>query len=143
MDKKEIGIRIKQARLDLGWKQTYVAGRIGIHQSTYSRMEKGEHLPNAKEFASIAEIYLKTIEYLQNGTLPVVEVNDNTNGLGPQVTNINGHARNGLNHATDDVDFYKDQLKHKDKQLEEAQGMMSSLIDLLSGYFRGGGGGGG
>jgi transcriptional regulator with XRE-family HTH domain len=50
----DLGSRIEQRRRQLGWKQSFLASKAGIHQSAISRIERGQR----------ANIGLETLERL-------------------------------------------------------------------------------
>jgi transcriptional regulator with XRE-family HTH domain len=58
--------KLRQTRLELGFKQSYISHLTGIPQSTISRIEKGERSPTIDEVVKIMQVLnMKPIEILQ------------------------------------------------------------------------------
>lgn len=53
--------QILTARTELGLSQTEAAKRIGITQSTYSRLETGEHEPRLSKLQRVADALQVTL----------------------------------------------------------------------------------
>lgn len=51
-----VGMKIKLTRISKGVTGTYVAKRLGIHQTTYSKYENGERRIDANLLPKIADI---------------------------------------------------------------------------------------
>ncbi|MDI9873080.1 helix-turn-helix domain-containing protein [Flectobacillus rivi] len=58
--------KLRQTRLALGFKQSYISHLTGIPQSTISRIEKGERSPTIKEVSQIIQVLnIKPIDLIE------------------------------------------------------------------------------
>ncbi|NBB27134.1 helix-turn-helix domain-containing protein [Cellulophaga sp. BC115SP] len=58
--------KLRQTRLELGFKQSYISHLTGIPQSTISRIEKGERSPTIKEVSQIIQVLnIKPIDLIE------------------------------------------------------------------------------
>ena len=60
----EFGKLFKQARIDCGYTQKYVAEKLGIHQSNVSDWENNVSRPEYEKLIELALMYGLTIEEL-------------------------------------------------------------------------------
>ena len=67
IDKKQVGQRIKDIRLDKGMNQKQFSEMINATVSTLSNWETGRNLPNKERLKSIAEFAGITVQYLLEG----------------------------------------------------------------------------
>lgn len=65
--KKDIGNRLRFARERKGLQQKYIAKKLGIHFSTYSKMELGFHEPDSEKIKILSEVYEVTPEWILFG----------------------------------------------------------------------------
>ena len=56
--------RIRDLREDRDWKQEYVAGLLGIRQTTYSKYELGRILVPVDMLIKLADLYDVSLDYL-------------------------------------------------------------------------------
>lgn len=56
--------RIRDLREDRDWKQEYVAGLLGIRQTTYSKYELGKILVPIDMLMKLADLYDVSLDYL-------------------------------------------------------------------------------
>ena len=56
--------RIRDLREDHDWKQEYVAGVLGIRQTTYSKYELGKILVPIDMLIQLADLYDVSLDYL-------------------------------------------------------------------------------
>lgn len=56
-NKQEIGQRLRFARERKGLQQKYVAKKLGIHNTTLSKMELGFHEPDSEKLVIFSELY--------------------------------------------------------------------------------------
>ena len=56
--------RIRDLREDHDWKQEYVAEKLGIKQTTYSKYELGKVNIPVEALIKLAKLYHVTIDYL-------------------------------------------------------------------------------
>src|ERR1035437_7465497 len=68
MKTKNIGVTIKQMRIDAGLTQGQFAKKLGTSQSALVRMEKGDQNMTAETLSKIGSIFGKTFLKLGNGT---------------------------------------------------------------------------
>ncbi len=64
MDKKEIGKRIKEIRVEAGLSQGEFGGKLSVSQDTVSLWENGRSVPTAEFLISIAEQFEVSVDYL-------------------------------------------------------------------------------
>lgn len=62
--KREIALRIRDARLQSGLKQSDVAEVLNISQSSYSRMERGILTPDAAQIRTLSGLHGASILWL-------------------------------------------------------------------------------
>ena len=55
--------RLKEARLEVGFKQEEVAMKLGKPQSYVSKIERGERRVDIAELSALAKIYKKSLDY--------------------------------------------------------------------------------
>ena len=81
-----IGHNIKKIRELKGYGQKYVAGQLGIHQATYSKLETGPEKMTMDTLQKIAEVYdMKPLDIMAFDEKTVLKIgtqnnNDNSNG---------------------------------------------------------------
>lgn len=76
INKKEVGLRIKNIRLELGETLEEFGERFKTSKVTVFNWEKGRNLPNKSNLKAIADIKNKTVEYLLYGGLDVKKIYD-------------------------------------------------------------------
>ncbi len=59
-----LGDRLRSAREEKGWKQTYVAKMLGITSQSLSNYERGDRDPDTSLLAKLADLYDVTADYL-------------------------------------------------------------------------------
>ncbi len=64
MLKEELGQRLKECRLSLGWSQREVAAKLNIAQPIYQRFEKGIYECSYEQLKSLCDIYDVSADYL-------------------------------------------------------------------------------
>ena len=60
--------RIRDLREDNDWKQEYVAGKLGITQTTYSKYELGKINVPIEMLMKLADLYGVSLDYLTGRT---------------------------------------------------------------------------
>ena len=60
--------RIRDLREDNDWKQEYVAGKLGITQTTYSKYELGKINVPVEMLMKLADLYGVSLDYLTGRT---------------------------------------------------------------------------
>lgn len=65
----DIANRLRFARERKGLQQKFVASRLGIHNSTLSKMEKGYHEPDAEKLRIFSELYDVSPEWILYGEM--------------------------------------------------------------------------
>lgn len=60
--------RIRDLREDHDWKQEYVAEKIGVRQTTYSKYELGKINVPAEMLIKLADLYQVSLDYLVGRT---------------------------------------------------------------------------
>ena len=63
MDAKELGKKIKIARIELDMNQTDLANKIGAKQKSISRYENGISMPSLETLVKIAKVLKKSAGY--------------------------------------------------------------------------------
>lgn len=59
-----LGERIKRLRLERGWSQTQLAGKLQVHQKQISGYERDVHVPSTEILIRIAEFFNVSLDYL-------------------------------------------------------------------------------
>ena len=76
INKKEVGLRIKNIRLELGETLEEFGKRFKTSKVTVFNWEKGRNLPNKSNLKAIADIKNKTVEYLLYGGVDAKKIYD-------------------------------------------------------------------
>ena len=66
--KKEIGLRLKQARKNNGYTQEKIAELLGISQKHYSEVERGITGLSVKNLIDLSDILSVSLDYILKGT---------------------------------------------------------------------------
>ncbi len=64
---KDVGIRLKNLRLQEGWSRSVVAGKVGIHEKYYGDIERGSCGMSVETLLSLAGLYSVSLDYLIYG----------------------------------------------------------------------------
>lgn len=85
-----MGNRIRQARLELDYKQEYVAERMGISVQTFSDTERGKKGLKLTNIIKLCSILNVSIDYILTGREPklIDEADNLTDGQAEQIRNI-------------------------------------------------------
>lgn len=75
MGMKEIGKRIKESRVEIGFTQSELALRIGVTAQAVSKWERGQSLPDVLMMVAVGKQLCKSLDYLMNGVDKKVPVN--------------------------------------------------------------------
>lgn len=62
--KEDVGKRLRECRLGLGYTQAEIANLMGVKQPVYQRFEKGIFECNYTQLIKLADIYDVSIDYL-------------------------------------------------------------------------------
>ena len=60
----DVGLRIKELRLENEWKQIELAKRIGVDRTSVSSYERGKRIPDIFILCRIADEFGVTLDYL-------------------------------------------------------------------------------
>ncbi len=113
------GAKINSIRLARGLKQEYVAEKLGINQKAYSRIETDEKVKiDDPLLQKIAEVLGVSVDDIKSPT-PIV-MNFHNSSYSGQI--------NGQYNANEKlIEQLSNQLKVKDKQIEELTSLVCSL----------------
>ena len=64
---QQLGLRIRELRLQRGWSQKALAERLHINKSVVSYYELGERYPTYDVLLSLADVFHVTTDYLLKG----------------------------------------------------------------------------
>lgn len=64
MLKKEVGQKLKEARLQAGLTQSEVAQKLGVAQPVYQRYEKGVYECSYEQLRTLCELFDISADYL-------------------------------------------------------------------------------
>jgi len=64
---QQIGLRIRELRLERGWSQKTLADRLHINKSVVSYYELGDRFPTYDVLLSIADVFHVTTDFLIKG----------------------------------------------------------------------------
>lgn len=67
MNNVEIGKRIKQRRLELGYTQSFIYSKTGISTGNLSGIEKGSSAPSASALCELSRILECSVDYILFG----------------------------------------------------------------------------
>ena len=86
---KEIGNRIRERHVQMGWTQEILAEQIDVATVYVSRIENGKAQVNLKRLAELAQILKTPIEYFISGTVrskdyQIDEIHDLIENFTPQ-----------------------------------------------------------
>ncbi|WP_455501828.1 helix-turn-helix domain-containing protein [Gemmiger sp.] len=86
---KEIGNRIRERRVQVGWTQEMLAEQIDVATVYVSRIENGKAQVNLKRLAELAQVLKTPIEYFISGTVrshdyQIDEIHDLIENFSPQ-----------------------------------------------------------
>lgn len=130
--------RMKELRLARGFTQEQVAEALFMDQPAYSKMEHGYRKPTAEDLERFCGFMGVSVQALLDGTaLAALHRGNSLSG--------NGKAYDGP--APVDEQYYRDLLERKDRQLEESQSLLRSMLEVMKDALdqlrkRAGGGGG-
>lgn len=62
--KESIGQKLKDARVQLGWSQQYVAEQLGVAQPVYQRFEKGVFECSYEQLKKLCQLLDLSADYL-------------------------------------------------------------------------------
>ncbi len=96
-----LGDRLRSAREEKGWKQTYVAKMLGITSQSLSNYERGDRDPDTSLLARLADLYDVTTDYLLGRDLIDVKMKVDPEKVGSlaDVDRLAGEAMELLNQA--------------------------------------------
>jgi transcriptional regulator with XRE-family HTH domain len=64
---RNVGDRIKQRRLELGWTQDQICEKVGLSKSFFSELENGKRSVSAENLLEIARALSVSLDYLMTG----------------------------------------------------------------------------
>jgi len=65
---QQLGVRLRQWRLQKGWSQRHMADLVGLHRPNISRIEKGEtHVPTLSILLRFSRVHSRTLAELFEG----------------------------------------------------------------------------
>lgn len=73
LTKKQIGQRLREVREAIGYTQSQVADRLGLHRPTISEIEAGRRAVTTEELYRFAECYATSVSALLSDPPPAVE----------------------------------------------------------------------
>ena len=73
MNNVEIGKRIKQRRLELGYTQSFIYNKTGISTGNLSGIEKGSSAPSASALCELSQILECSVDYILFGNSSNIE----------------------------------------------------------------------
>lgn len=71
MDTANIGLRLKELRVQTSLSQSQIAAYLGIDQSYLSKIESGERSPSVELLEKLAELYSCDMEAFENSEMSV------------------------------------------------------------------------
>jgi len=106
----EIGHKIRKARLIKGYNQEYMAGKMGISQEAYSKIEANKTLTNYTRLNAISELLEMSIEEI----LTIDEKRNVYNNIADQ----QHHFAFSPSALANEIKLYEQLLTEKDKRIE-------------------------
>jgi transcriptional regulator with XRE-family HTH domain len=93
--RRQLGLRIIQARKRRGWHQEELASRVGATRAMLGRWERGLNAPSLEGLAKLSEVLEVTLEELVLGHTPPAPVlsPEQRNGLAMSINHLIETAR--------------------------------------------------
>lgn len=120
--RREMGDRLKELRSKRGYKQQYIADRIGVTLRTYQMYQAGSVEPGQEKLEKLAELYGVTPEYILRGDTPQI----------PSVTDVNRR----LKRIEDQLADILEQRQAGPYTPETAAGFLDRLVTLMEALER-------
>ena len=117
-----VGSKLRHAREFKNYSQEYMAEKLGVTQSTYSRWEKGEVLPKLDVLERAAEVLELPLQALYNGE-PFFLTQHNINGGAGYVVTQHNHV------PLEVVEKLMEQHREHVKQLEALCNRLTDIIE--------------
>lgn len=116
-----VGSKLRHAREFKNYSQEYMAERLGVTQSTYSRWEKGEVLPKLDVLEKAAEVLELPVQSLFNGEPFILTQHNNSNG--------SGYIVNQSNHVP--LEVVEKLMEQHREQLRQLEALCNRLTDII------------
>lgn len=69
-ERREMGARIEELRASRGFKQQYIADRVGVQLRTYQLWQAGAITPGQENLEKLAEVFCVTPQFILRGETP-------------------------------------------------------------------------
>ncbi|HCF49112.1 MAG TPA: transcriptional regulator [Syntrophomonas sp.] len=127
-----LGERLRSAREEKGWKQTYVAKILGITSQSLSNYERGDRDPDTSLLARLADLYEVTTDYLLGRDQIEVKMEIDPEEIKTvyDMDKLAEELRQSLNQALAEGVLTEDQAK---QTLDIARQTMKLIIDSKKG----------
>ena len=95
-DRQRLGIRLREARNYLGFKQEEVASALGIPRTALSDIESGQRKVDAIELQRLAKLYRQDVSYFLDENAAAAPLPDNVAHLARQAASMSEQDREEL-----------------------------------------------
>ncbi len=130
---KDIGSKVRKLREFKDVSQDYMAEQLGISQSHYSRIEKGERTLDSQQLERIAKLLETTVDGIKafeaNGRYPVFSTNTGTNIIGGGNNNVHCYQIDPKLDKLyqDHIALLKNDIASKDKKIKTLEMEIKAL----------------
>jgi transcriptional regulator with XRE-family HTH domain len=122
MEKKAMyGNKIRSLRLLRGYSQEYMADKLEINQTTYSRIETDQQKLTAEMLEKIARLLGVSVTDITNNEPLIIQNNASNYGAQGKIENF----------YADQKDLYEKMIAAKDKEIERLSKQVESLMKLF------------
>ena len=95
-DRQRLGVRLREARNYLGFKQEEVANALGIPRTALSDIESGQRKVEAIELRRLAKLYRQSVSHFLDDDVAVTPLPEDVAHLARQVASMSEQDREEL-----------------------------------------------
>jgi transcriptional regulator with XRE-family HTH domain len=122
-----IGDKIRKVRELKGFKQEYVAGKLGLSVTAYGNIERNDSSLTFERLEEIAEVLEVTVQDILN--IPEqLNIHNITTAHQVGFTHTYNDNRKG---TESEIDVYKESIKHLEQEIEYLRKQNNQLMELL------------
>jgi transcriptional regulator with XRE-family HTH domain len=128
----DIGDKIRKVRELKGYKQEYVADKVGLSVTAYGNIERNDSSLTFERLEQIAEVLEVTVQDILN--IPEqFNVHSIVNSqVGFSQSGFNYYANKNDEHENSETQVYKESIQHLQNEIEYLRQQNIQLIELLN-----------